>query len=167
MKVQREITIASPADQVWTVLAEEFDKAGEWMSVVVSSREKTEGHATEGASMVGRYCDLTDRENGPIADETITHYDPVARRLSIHVMPRNGKLPIEQNNATYTLKELENGHTQVIMDSDLDLKTSGKLLYPVLKAGLNKGFQEQLEELKHYVETGEPHPRKRKRGQGK
>ncbi len=163
MKVQRKITIEKPAKAVWSVLAEDFDKAGEWMSAVVSSSEKKDGETIEGAEMVGRYCNLTESDNGPIADETITCFDPENMKLGIHVVPRNGKIPIEQNNATYTLTAIDENSTEVVMDSDLNLKTAGKLLYPVLKAGLNKGFQEQLEELKHYVETGEVHPRKLKR----
>ncbi len=37
------------------------------------------------------------------------------------------------------------------------------LLSPLLKFGMGKAFQEILEELKHYVETGEVHPRKAKK----
>ncbi len=161
MDVRKSITINKPINEVWNLLAENFDKAQDWMSAIPRSDRKHSGNAADNAPMIGRICELSTRPNGPIADETITLFDREKYRLGINVIPRNGKIPVEQNNAIYQLKALGDNETSVEMTSDIQLKTAGKVLYPVLKAGVGKSFAEQLEELKYYLENGKPHPRKK------
>ena len=53
--------------------------------------------------------------------------------------------------------------TEVSMRANLVLNWfPGSLLAPFLKLAIGKVLKEALEELKYYVETGEPHPRKLK-----
>jgi hypothetical protein len=161
MELQKSIKINKGAADVWNVLAENFDRAQDWMATVPVSYKKEEGTSPAEGPMIGRICEFTNKPNGPLADEIITIFDRDTRTLGIHVVPRNVKLPVEHNHATYSLNELSANETEVVMTSDVQLKTAGKLLYPALKAGLSKSFKEQLEELKYYVETGQPHPRKK------
>jgi len=160
MKLSNSIIIDKPARQVWKVLAEDFDKAQQWMAAVPVSYKKDRGNTAPNAPMVGRICELTRKPDGPIADETITVFDKDSMILGINVVPRNGNIPVEQNHATYAVKELAHNSTQVSLDSNIELKTKGKLLYPALKIGISKSFKEQLQELKYFVEEGKPHPRK-------
>ena len=165
MKVSNKILIDKPVSEVWQTLALDFHKAGEWMSVVPKSYQIESGHTVENAPMVGRICELTSKANGPFAEETITFYDGVNRTMKVNVVPKNGKLPIVQNNLVISAKGINNHQSEVTWDSDVELKTIGKILKPVLKAGLNKSFNDLLVELKYYVETGQPHPRKVKANQ--
>ena len=110
--------------------------------------------------MAGRICELTTKPDGAIADESITYYDEDAHRMNVRVELKNGKIPVDHNNLEVLVNSLSPNETEVVWNSDITLKTMGKVLYPVLRAGLNKNFNELLEELKYYVETGTAHPRK-------
>lgn len=87
MKLSNSITIDKPARQVWKVLAEDFDKAQQWMATVPVSYAKDTGNLAPNAPMVGRICELTPKRNGPIADETITVFDHQSMILGINVVP--------------------------------------------------------------------------------
>ena len=160
MKLIQEIVIDKPIEEVWEILAIKFDRAADWMSVIPKSVEKIEGEKIEGAPMTGRICDLSTKPNGPQVDETILSYDEKTHDMKVRVVPVGGKVPVVQNEIVFSARDLGDGKTRVIWDSNIELKPIGKILYPVLKAGLNKGFNDQLEELKFFVENGQPHPRK-------
>lgn len=160
MEISKKTTIDKPVDLVWNILVNDFDKAQEWMAAVPKSYKMEEGEQVAGAPMIGRICELSSKSNPPIAVEAITAVDKGSYSFKVNIVPRNGKIPVDHNNLSVTLNPLTENQTEVVWASDITLKTSGKLLYPVLKAGLSKSFTEILEELKHYTETGQPHPRK-------
>lgn len=163
MKLYNHILIEASANKVWEVLARDFDKADLWMASVPKSYEKVEGTKADGAQMVGRICHLSNDDNGAFADETITGIDDENMVLKINVVPKNGKIPVEQANNYVKVEAVSENKTKVTWNTDVDLKTPGKILYPVVRAALNKSFKDILGELKHWVETGKPHPRKQKR----
>ena len=160
MEISKKIQIDKPISEIWKVLVTHFDKAQDWMAGVPKSYKMEEGKLAPNSPMIGRICELSTKPNPPLAIERITEVDEVNKIFKVNVVPENGKIPVEQNNLTVTLKEINESQTEVIWASDLTLKTAGKLLYPVLKVGVGKSFTELLEELKHYTETGQPHPRK-------
>jgi carbon monoxide dehydrogenase subunit G len=160
MKLNRKTTVNRDAQKVWKVLAHDFDKAGEWMSAVPKSHKIIEGDSVEDSPMVGRVCELSTKADGPFADERITYYNEENMELHIRVVPKNGKIPVKENNVVMKVKSVGVGQSEVSWSSDIDLKTVGKVLYPMLKMGLTKAFNELLEELKYFVEEGKPHPRK-------
>lgn len=156
MKLKQKITIDKPINDVWDVLAINFDKASDWMAVIPKSIEKIDGDKVNGAPMEGRICDLSHNPNGAKVDETILKYND----QDYKVVPFKGKIPIKQNIINFYAYQLANDKTEVVYDSDIALKTAGKLIYPALKLTLKKNFKEQMEDLKCYVETGIPHERK-------
>ncbi|MEM7371720.1 MAG: SRPBCC family protein [Bacteroidota bacterium] len=160
MKITRKIIIDKSATEVWDVLGRNFEQADQWMASVPKSYAKVVGTTAEGAPLIGRICELSQKPNGPIADETITHYDESQFVMHVNVVPRNGNLPIQQNNVVMSVRPIGDAQAEVSWASDLELKPVGKLLYPIVKVGVAKSFDELLEELKHFVETGTPHPRK-------
>ncbi|MEL6676274.1 MAG: SRPBCC family protein [Bacteroidota bacterium] len=160
MKILRKIQINASAEAVWQVLGRDFDRADEWMAVVQNSYQKVEGISVAGAPMIGRICELSHKPTGPVADETITFFDDENYRMHMRVSPIQGKVPVVKNEVEISVKSLGPDLAEVSWDADLELKTAGKLLYPALKAGVGKSFMEVLEELKHFLETGKPHPRK-------
>lgn len=160
MEMTLKNTIDAPLPKVWDKLAIQFDRAADWMSLIPKSVEKVDGVTVDDAPMVGRVCDLTTKPDGPYVDETIVAYDEERHAFTVKVVPVGGKLPIIQNLITFSLKDLGNNQTEMIWDSDIELKTVGKLLSPVLKKGLSKNLSEQMDELKYFVENNKPHPRK-------
>ena len=160
MNITLKNTINAPIPDVWDKLAIHFDRAADWMSSIPKSVEKTDGVKVDGAPMVGRVCDLTTDPNGPIVDETILSYDEASHTFSVEVVPEGGRIPIVKNNITFSLSDLGNDQTEMVWDSNVELKLIGKILSPILRAGLSKNLSGLMDELKYYVENNKPHPNK-------
>ena len=165
MKIIKKTIIDKPIHDVWKTWAEEFDKAQDWMAVVVHSFEKKEGNKTENSPMVGRVCEFSSKTDGPKVSEDILLYDENNHLMNIKVVPQNVSLPLKYNLLKSSLKKVSDERTEITLDINPSLSFAGYFLYPVLKKGLSKSFNELLEEFKHYVENGSPHPRKLKKQQ--
>ncbi|KZN35101.1 SRPBCC family protein [Pseudoalteromonas luteoviolacea] len=162
MNVHNKLTINSPVEQVWKIIAEDFANAYKWMSGVVHSYEINHGLKGE-TPVAGRVCNLESHENPFHAVENILRYDEAEHTLVFEVIPvkeRGPKLPIVKNKVTIKLTQAKDGSTQIHWHSHVTLKLVGKLLYPVLKLGLYKAFSNILQDLKVFVETGYPSKRK-------
>ncbi len=159
MEIVKRTIINKPISEVWKILAVDFDKAGDWMTGVKHSY-KTEGHSCEGSPMNGRVCEFSTKENGPRANERITLFDEKKYRLGIQVKPQNINVPVIKNDALVSLNKIDSKSTQVIWENNLELTTKGKILYPLLKIGLGKTYTQIMLDLKHFSETGRPHPKK-------
>lgn len=162
MQLVNKTTINKPLRKVWEVLADDFSAADKWMSTVPKSYTLEEGQKADGSDIVGRVCELSDKgDQGVVAHETITFRDNPNHNFKVEIVPKNGGiLPVIKNNLDIKAKSLSEDKTEVIWTSDVELKPLGKILSPILKLGLNKGFDNILEELKYYLEKGIPHPRK-------
>ncbi len=159
MEIVKTATINKPISEVWKILAIDFDKAGEWMTGVKHSYE-TKGNSCEGSPMHGRICEFSTKEKGFIADEKITLFDERNHKLGFQVIPKNISIPLVKNNAIVSLSKAGNNKTNVLFENSIELTTKGKFLYPLLKIGLGKNFTQILLDLKHFSETGKPHPKK-------
>ena len=156
----KKMTINKPIHEVWKIWAEEFDKAQDWMAVVTRSFEKKEGNKTEGSPMIGRVCEFSAKANGPKVLEDILVFDEQNYRMNIKVVPQNVSLPLKYNLLKSSLKKVSDQQTDITLDINPVIGWKGYFLYPLLKGGLSKSFNELLEELKFFVENGKPHPRK-------
>ncbi len=165
MKTTNSIVINVPAQNIWKVLAEDFDKVGDWLSQVPKSYRKEEDTDVPDSPMSGRVCELSTKANGPIADETITGYDEINKVLKIRVVPKNRSIPVKENNAVVSLTSVDPYTTKVTWASDFTMSLKGKLLSFMIRPLIKKSFNELLEELKYFVERGKPHPRKLKKMQ--
>lgn len=160
MNIRKKMIIDSPIAEVWSVWAEQFDKAQDWMAVVVHSYEKKEGDISENSPLIGRVCEFSSKKNGPKAIEDIITYDPTNYLLDIKVVPKNVPVPLRYNILKSSLKEISKNRTEISLDINPVISWKGYVLYPLLKVGLSKSFNELLEELKYFLEEGSPHPRK-------
>ncbi len=156
MKVTKKITINVPIEKAWEEFATKFDDAHVWMSSVYKSYSRPSGG--------GRVCELSTKPDGVTADETVNELDNERHLINFTVVPQNapGLLPVNYNVVTVTMKKIDENTTEVIWVAEPNLKTAGKVLSPLLKAGLGKLFGNVLEEFKFYVENGKPHPKKTK-----
>ncbi len=160
MKITEKININASIPEVWDVLAINFDRAADWMSTIPKSVEKVEGVKADGAPMVGRVCDISTKPDGPTVDETIVSYNENQHKFTVRVVPQGGRIPVVQNMITFSLRDMGNNQTEMTWDSDVELKTIGKIVSPLLKVGLSKNLGDLMDDLKYYVENGQPHPRK-------
>ena len=157
MKVIKNIVINASANKVWKTVAEDFDKAHIWMSIVHHSHAIDEGESDVNAPMKGRVCELSKKPNGLYANEIITHYSKENKSFTFEVIPMNAPalLPIKKNIITILVKDLGSNKSEVIWTSVPELKALGKIMSPILKVGLGKAFKDILKELKDFCETAE------------
>lgn len=161
MRITKKIRIEKPASEVWKILATDFDKAGDWMSVVKKSYVKEGDHEVIDAPMSGRVCELSAQPNGLRAYETITDFDEDNRSMSVDIVPANTPklFPITKNTLCVSVMSIGHSSSRVIWSVEPQLKSYARLMAPLVKLGLGKAFMDVLEELKFYAETGKPHPR--------
>ncbi|MEM0896518.1 MAG: SRPBCC family protein [Verrucomicrobiota bacterium] len=151
MKINKDLEIAARPEEVWEVIGgTHFGNVALWSSDVLASQGSVESGRRECETSIGGLR------------ETVTRHNSERRQLSYRVV--GDKMP-------FFVKHLENNwdidpgsspnHARVRM------RLEAKLLFPfnLLMAPM-MGFQfrsilkRTLEEFKHFVETGEPHPRK-------
>lgn len=154
MNVRQQIKINAPASQLWHILAEDFDKISGWAATVLESGPNPQ--VPEGE---GRVCLTTFGKN----TEVITHIDKTERTYTYAVTPEKRPFFLKGIENTWTIKPIGNDRSEVSMNANVKLMpVIGLLIAPLMKRRMLKGFVSILEELKHYAETGEVHPRKQK-----
>jgi len=113
VNIHHEFDIEAHPEEVWRVVGDEFADVGSWVGAVPSSTA-IDGPALEHAPVAGRQCDIAIAGFGALT-ETITEFDPNARRLAYRVdagMPRFvGELT---NN--WALRPGPSGTTHVTID---------------------------------------------------
>lgn len=159
MKIEQKIKIDSPATDVWKVLGDEFVTVHKWMAGVGNSVEITNGHRVKNAPVIGRMAEIAINP-GTFMAEKITAYDSDDRSLTINTTLINVKGPLNGYDTEIKVRSLGDKKSEVIWSSKTSFGLLGYPLYFVIKKGLSGGFYRGLEELKYFVETGEPHQRK-------
>ena len=162
MEILKRIEIDKPAEEVWKVLAHDFDQSYVWMRGVYHSyKQEAETQFVE-APVSGRVCEFSKKSNGFSADERITAYSEENKTFTIEVVPQNTPMifPVLKNNVHISVESSETNASTVIWRCDVELKSLGYVLYPMVKMALSKAFGEILEDLKYFVENNEPHPEK-------
>ena len=155
------VTVRASADHAWKILGEEFVAVDKWMEAI-SRAKAIPGPALPGAPAKGRYSYLRGKFAHIYQDEVISAYDKAARSISTEVVINNlGRMvPMKGYNATVSIKETGPDTCTITYTGHAVTKWFGKPMKGALTKSLNPGFLRGLEELAHYIETGEPHPRK-------
>ncbi|MEM7348638.1 MAG: SRPBCC family protein [Chloroflexota bacterium] len=157
MKLSQDLTINAPVDRVWGIVAHDFDKIGEWASGVAHSTTNAEAVIPDGASVGGRVCSVPGF--GDI-HETFTAYDEEGKTFTYDATG----LPFFVRRAEngWTIKAVGANRTRVSFSADMTLMpVIGTLMGIPMKSQMTKLLKNAVEELKHYAETGEIHPRKK------
>lgn len=162
MKIERRIEIASPAKDIWKVLGDDFVGVHKWMAGVGNSVEIKDGHRVQNAPAIGRMAEIAINP-GTFMDEKITKYEPKNMTLTMNTTLIDVKGPLNGYDTEIKVKSLGDKKSEVIWTSwtnKASFGLLGYLLYFPIKKGLSAGYFRGLEELKYFVETGEPHERK-------
>ncbi|GAB5536835.1 MAG: hypothetical protein Rubg2KO_30840 [Rubricoccaceae bacterium] len=159
MTIDKTIRVNAPADQVWTVLGHQFHQADRWASSVDHSAPRDAGPLVGDAPFAqnGRACETS---LGPFR-ETIEHYDEKAR--SFGYSAEGDKMPFFVKHLQNNWRVHPDGPTRSLVTMGLEarlLPVFAQLMGPIMKRQFGKVTTEATEELKHYIETGQPHPRK-------
>ncbi|MGH1334553.1 MAG: SRPBCC family protein [Aureispira sp.] len=159
MKIVRKIEISAPVEEVWKVLGNDFVAVHKWMAGVSDSIEIKNGQQVQNAPVVGRMAEIAINP-GTFMDEKIIAYDAKSRSLTMNTTLVDVKGPLNGYDTEIKVRSLGDEKSEVIWTSKTSFGLLGYPLYFVIKKGLSDGFFRGLEELKHFVETGEPHERK-------
>lgn len=152
MEVAKNATFNVSADRLWSILADDFDKVGEWASGVDSSGPNTNAAAPEGASVGGRVCQTPGF--GAI-NETFTSFDPVERSFSFEATA--SKLPKFVRNVTNhtSVKSLGPEQSEVQLRTTADTPgLRGALIKPIITRQITRAIDAFVEDLTIFAETG-------------
>lgn len=159
MRIQKSVRIGAPADRVWRILGDEYADVGAWASAVYASAPRAGAPRAPGAPVLGRVCQTS---LGPFV-EAIESYDPERRHLAYSAT--GDKMPsfmkrlvnrweIEPDGGASTVARME-------LTADIAFPFS-VLMGWMIRRQFDRAVATTVEELKHFAETGAPHPRKRK-----
>jgi len=156
MELVAEVDIDAPAREAWMVLGERFAHIGEWATPITTS-------SLQGEPCVGavRICQIA--RFGPVAPGTIherlTAFDPATMSFeyeSIQGMPAF----IQRAVNRWSVHARGDGLSTVRSHATLELRGPIRLLGFLLAWRMRAGGRRVLDELKHQIEHGRPHPRK-------
>jgi hypothetical protein len=159
MHLRSHLAINAPATEVWHVIAHQFDAIGQWASSIPVSYAVPEAPAPLGAEVGARVC-ATGVRGFKDVRERFTSYDEQAMRFAYEA---TAGLPwlVRHAENHWHVHPLSQSRCEVEAQAVVDLRAiPGLFLAPLLKLQMNRLGRQVLEELKYYVEHGQPHPRK-------
>ncbi len=158
MELRNEVVIDAPAERVWHTLGERFMHIGEWAAPITSSCPVASSEPGPGAM---RSC--TTAPFGPVkagvVKERLTRFDPEAMAFEYEAA---GGMPSFVAHAVnrWSVSRVDDRRCRVRIHATLTLRGPMVLFGCVIKWQLQSGGAKVADELKHFVETGRPHPRK-------
>ncbi|MEM6343378.1 MAG: SRPBCC family protein [Bacteroidota bacterium] len=143
--------INKPIAEVWTYIIDEFHNAHEWATGTPNCRKGTESEDFD------RVCDT---ETGRLMD-TITKIDDENHILEFSVKG----LPffVRSVVSTWKLRQISSTQTEIILGPRIEvMPVIGTLMQIPMKIAFKKLYPGLLDDLRIFVETGQPSARKQK-----
>jgi hypothetical protein len=158
MDIRNEIYIDAPARRVWSAVGDRFMHIGEWAAPIASSCPV--GRADPA---VGTIRSCTTVAFGPfepgMVEERLTRFDCEQMTLEYEAFDGMPNFIAAAANR-WSVAQVDGGRSLVRMHATLTLRGPARLLACVIKWQLQSAGARVAEELRHFVETGQPHPRK-------
>ena len=153
IQAKSALMINKDIDSVWEVMGNQFAEVHIWSSNFSDS--KPEG--TPKLSNVDYLHRATVTERGVTLQE-LDEFDPQNYRLSYHISKGAPSIAAKAY-ATWSLYPEESGNTKVVLKFFIETTSfKGRLLSLLIKKKIKSAGDTIAEELKHYLETGKPHP---------
>lgn len=161
MTSKNTIRVNAPAADAWKLIGEDFVAVDRWMAAIPRA-EAIDGPALPGAPAKGRISYLFKKFAPMYQEEVLTAYDAAAMTLSVNVTLHNGPkaMPMKGYTSTVIVRAINDATCELTWIGDATPKWFAKPMKGMLTKGLDAGFIRSLEEIQHFVETGQPHPRK-------
>lgn len=159
--LSRRIVIDASAGTVWQVIAGRFDRIGDWAAAIPSSAaaEGDPGLFDMAAPIPAPVCDTGIRAL-PQVTETVVAFDATNRTLTYQATAGMPAFVTAARN-TWTVTVLAAGRCRVDVAAEFATRgVLGRLARAVILARVSRDGRHLLDDLKHYVETGTPSPRK-------
>jgi Polyketide cyclase / dehydrase and lipid transport len=173
-----DLIIAAPAGRVWDVIGRRFDRIGEWATAIPASipvagspahrPTSTDGSGasllpvavTVDAPVGGRVC-RTGIRLVPEVTEILTAYDDATRSLTYLASGMPAFVTLARN--TWTVIPIDPGRCMVTVRARFDTRgIVGLLGRWAILAQTRRTSRYLADDLRHYVETGAPSPRKQR-----
>lgn len=161
MELRNEVEIAAPAARVWHTLGERFMHVGEWAAPITSSCAVGASEPTAGAMRACTIAPFGPMKAG-VVRERLVRFDAATMSFeyeAVSGMPRFVARAVNR----WTVVRIDEHRSRVCVHATLLLRGPMVLLGCVLRWQFNAAGAKVIEELRHFVETGESHPRKRRR----
>jgi len=156
MRILKEVNINAPAEKVWDIVGLNFAKIGNWDGSVSSSTVNNSSPKVNGSPYGGRVCETsfgTIKEKFTAYNEkemTFSFQGDITSPVFSNVINTVKVIPVSANES------------RVIAAPNVDLTFLGKVMSPLIKAGLGGAIKKGLEDLKYYAENNKISPRKLK-----
>ncbi len=160
VKASGEIPVEASAEQVWDVVARQFSHIGDWATAIPASRANPEAHVKTDAPVAGRVCE-TGVPMLPHVEDTIVAYDDAARTLTYEAAGMPAFVATARNR--WQVTAVDEHRALVRFDGVMETRgIVGGLLGLLLRVRLAREGRKLLDDLRHYVENGQPSPRKQR-----
>lgn len=157
--LQKEMVIHKKVEEVWEVMGNQFAQVHLWSTNFKDS--KPGGSSKFPGLNYSERITLTDR--GETIQE-LDSFDSTTHTLAYHIT-KGAPSIAKQASAIWSLNSVDANTTVVVLEFNMVTKGFlGFLMTPLIKMGMGKSAIEIAEDLKYYVENGDPHPRKVKSG---
>jgi Polyketide cyclase / dehydrase and lipid transport len=161
MRISKQAIINASAEDVWSVVAHEFDRIDSWASAVPASHEAAKAAAPVGCPVGGRTCQTT-MGRFPEVEERIVSYDEQARTLTYE--PVCG-MPgfVASARTTWQVVAIDDRRSQVSFTATVTTRgLAGPLMALAMRVQMHRAGVHGLDDLRHYVEHKKPSPRKQR-----
>jgi len=156
MELRGEVIIDAPPRAAWAVLGERFGQIGEWAVPITAS-------SLEGEPRVGAVRDCHIAGFGPVKPgvirERLIAFEPERMAFAYEAVEGMPKFVARAINR-WSIHPRDQGGCEVRTHATLQLRGFFALFGFVLKRKMERDGARVLEELRHRVEHGRPHPRK-------
>jgi hypothetical protein len=161
LEIKVRTVINAPANEVWGVLAHDFANIGRWATVISDSKPDTTVSAPEGATVGARVCSNSVPGFGDVREEFLT-YDEKGKRFSYRATDGMPSF-IESAVNNWSVRSIGPRQSVVEARGGVQMRLiPGLFLAPFMKLQLGRSAAQIGEELKYFIEQGQPHPRKLK-----
>ena len=156
MEMRAELRIDARPGAAWAVIGEQFGQVGDWACPITDS--SIDG--PPGAGVV-RTCHIAGF--GPVGPgvitERLTLFDPAGRSLEYEAAEGMPSFIVRAVNR-WSVHAGPGGTCVVRVHATLTLRPWARALGPLLRWRMRAASRQVLDDLRHRVETGLPHPRK-------
>ena len=153
LDISKKATINVSADRLWSILADDFDKIGEWARAVNSSAPNTSAAIPDGAAFGGRVCATPGF--GDI-NETFSQFDPQQRTYAFKATA--SKIPSFVNNITNHTTVNPAGPDRAELQLKITADTHGlrgALVKPMMARKFSSAIDDLMEDITIFAESGE------------
>jgi hypothetical protein len=153
IEVSKTKTINASADQIWSIVGDDFANVGDWARGVDSSDANADPVNFDGAPVGGRVCQVPGFGD---VNETITDYDATERTYAFEATA--SKIPSFVTNLANQTKVTPLGPDKSRVEVKITADAQGirgALVKPMMTRKFGAGIDGILEDLSVYAESGQ------------